>query len=115
MHVSSCMYGFLASFVMNGTCMRVFGSFAVMGMGFSWDDSGFNLALPFLDSHGVMEFILGLALDYRKSLDPVEVVSGKFQGLGVEMVFSGKPSISGWRQEISSRDGKGIFRHPRLI
>jgi hypothetical protein len=43
------------------------------------------------------------------------VVSGKSQGLGVEMVFSGKPSTGGWRQENSSRDGEGILRHPSLV
>jgi len=28
------------------------------------------------------------------------------------MVFSRMPSIGGWRYENSSRDGKGIMRHP---
>ena len=31
------------------------------------------------------------------------------------MVFFWKPSIGGWRQEKSSRDGEGILRHPSLI
>jgi len=48
-------------------------------------------------------------------LDPDEVVSEKFQGLGVEMVFSGKSSTGGWRQENSSRNGEGIMRHPSSV
>ena len=52
------MYDFLAIFGMHGTCMGVFYSLVVIGMGFSRCDSGFNLALPFLDSHGVMGFLL---------------------------------------------------------
>jgi len=78
-------------------------------------DSGFNLAFPFRDSHGVMGFFLSCALDFRKVLDPGEVVSRKSQGMGVEMVFSRNPSIGGWRQENSSRDGEGILRHPILV
>jgi len=41
---------------MHGTCIFVFGYLAVIGLGFSWCDNGFNLAFPFLDSHGVMRF-----------------------------------------------------------
>ena len=48
------MYDFLSSFDMHGTCMCVFGSLAIIGMGFSRCDNGFNLALSFLYSHGVM-------------------------------------------------------------
>ena len=38
-----------------------------------------------------------------------------YSKLGVEIVFSRKPSIGGWRQENSSRDGEGILRHPNLV
>jgi len=48
-------------------------------------------------------------------LDPGEVVSRKTEGLGVDMVFSGKPSRGGWRQENSSRDGEGILRHIKSV
>jgi len=54
-------------------------------------------------------------LDFRNILDLGEVVSGKPQGLGVDMVFSGKPSTGAWRQENSSRDGEGILRRPSSI
>jgi len=45
-------------------------------------DSGFSLAFPFLDSHGVMGFFISCALDFQKVLDLGEVVLGKSQGLG---------------------------------
>ncbi len=47
-----------------------------------------------------------------EGLDLGEVVLGKSQGFGVDMVFSGKPSIGRWRQENSSGDDEGILRHP---
>ena len=50
------MCDFLARFGMHGTCMCVFGSLDVIGMGFSRCDSVFVLAFPFLDIHGVMGF-----------------------------------------------------------
>ena len=42
LRVSSCMYDFLASFGMHGTCMCVFDSLIFIGMGFSRCDSGFK-------------------------------------------------------------------------
>lgn len=51
----------------------------------------------FLDSHGVVGFIIGWALDFQKALELGEVVSRKSQGLGIEMVFSKKPLTCGWR------------------
>ena len=42
------------------------------------------------------------------------MVSGKSQGLGVEMVFSEKTLTGGWRKENSSEYGKEILRHPSL-
>jgi len=77
--------------------MLVFGSFIVIYMCFVGFDSGFRVALPFLNIHGVMGFILGLALDCQKVLDLGEVVTGKSPRLGVQMVIFGKPSIGGWR------------------
>ena len=50
------MYDFLASFGMHDTCMCVFGSLVVIGIGLTRRDSGFSLAFPFIDSHGVMGF-----------------------------------------------------------
>jgi len=69
----------------------------------------------FLDIYGVMGFIIFKSSDYQNILDLVEVVSKKSKGLLVEMVFSKKPQIGGWRQETSSRYGEGIMRHPRLF
>lgn len=54
-------------------------------------------------------------MDCEKVLDLGEVVSGKSKGLGLEMVFFGKPSTSGWRQENNSKDGERILRHPSLV
>ncbi len=65
----------------------------------------------FVDSHGVFGFILCRAFDFQKVLELGEVVSGKSQGLGVEMVFSKELSTGGWRQENSSRYGERILRH----
>jgi len=48
---------------MHGTCLCVFGSFVVIGMGFFGFNNGFSLAFQFLDSHGVMGFIFGWVLD----------------------------------------------------
>jgi hypothetical protein len=73
------MYDFLASFGMHGTCMCVFGSLVVIGMGFSRCDSVFSLAFPFLDSHGVMGFFYLVELwIFQMVLKLSEVVSGKF-------------------------------------
>lgn len=69
------MYDFLASFDMHGTC--VFGSCFVIGMRFSRCDSGCNLALPFLGSHGVLGFFHLVELDFRMVLELCEVVSRK--------------------------------------
>jgi len=44
-----------------------------------------------------------------------ELVYGKSQGLGVEIILCGKPSIGGWREKNSSRDVEGIMRHPSLV
>jgi len=44
---------------MHGTCICLFGSFDVIGMGFTRFDSGFSLALTFLYSHVMIGFILG--------------------------------------------------------
>ena len=55
-----------------------------------------TLPFHFLDSHGVMEFIIGLSLDFWKVLELGEVVLGKSQGLGVDMVFFGNLSTHGW-------------------
>lgn len=54
-------------------------------------------------------------MDCQKVLDLGEVVSGKSKGLGLEMVFSGKTSTNGWRQENCSKDGEIILRHPSLV
>ena len=64
LQVSSCIYDFLASFGMHGTCMCVFGSHPVIGMGFSKCDIGFILSLPFLDSHCVMRLFLLVEIDF---------------------------------------------------
>jgi len=48
------MFDFLVSLCMHGTCICVFGSLVVIGMSFVGCEIGFSLALPFLDSHGVM-------------------------------------------------------------
>jgi len=58
--------------------MCVFGSLVVIGIHFSRCGSGFSLAFPFPDSHGVMGFFHLVELDYRMVLGPGEVVSGKF-------------------------------------
>lgn len=93
--------------------------FLVNFLSFAWVlshfDSGFSLAFLFPNSHGVLGLFLGVALDCRKVLDLGDVVLEKSQGLGVEMIFFGKPSIGGWRQENSSRDSEGILRHPNLV
>jgi len=47
----ACMISFI---VLAGMC--VFGSLTIIGMGFAKNDNGFNLALPFPDSYGVMGF-----------------------------------------------------------
>jgi len=47
-----------------------------------------------------MGFFHGWDLDYQKVLDPSEMVSGTLQGLGVEMVFSGKPQQVGGDTKI---------------
>jgi len=53
------MYDFLASFGMHGICTCIFGLFAIGGMDIVGFDSGFSLAFPFLNKHGVMGFFLG--------------------------------------------------------
>jgi len=50
------MYDFLASFGHAGTCMCVFGSLVVIGMGFDRCDRSFSIAFPFLDIHAMMGF-----------------------------------------------------------
>lgn len=54
-------------------------------------------ALPcqFLDSHGVMGFILGLDLDCWKVLDLGEVVSGKYPRVADGDVFLQK-ALNSW-------------------
>jgi len=59
------MYDFHFSFGMHGTCMCIFGSLIVIVMGFSKCDSGFILALPFSDRHGVMGFFHLIELYYQ--------------------------------------------------
>jgi len=59
--------------------MCVFGSLVVIGMSFARCDSGFNLALPFPDSHGVMGFFYLVKLDCWMVLKLSGVVLGKFQ------------------------------------
>lgn len=67
----------------------------------AWDFPGLTLvlALPshFLNSHVVMGFILGLGLGFHNISDLGEVVLGKFQGLGMEMVLFKKPLKGRWR------------------
>ena len=89
--------------------------FLSLAWDFSGFDSVFSLTFPFSDSHGVMGFNLGWALDCQKVLDLSEVVSWNPQGIRMEMVFFEKPSIGGWRQENSSRDGEGILRNPSSV
>ena len=74
-----------------------------------------NLPFPFMSSHVVMRLFLHWAMDCWKVLDLGAMVLGKSQVLGVEMVFSVKPLISGWREENSSRYGEGTLRHPSLV
>jgi len=59
---------------MHGTCMCVFGSLVIIDMGFSRCDSGFNLSVPFSDSHGVMGFFHLVELDCQMVLEPGELV-----------------------------------------
>ena len=69
----------------------------------------------FLDSHGVMGFSYGSALDFRKVLELGEVVSGKLPRVGSGYgLVSRKPSTCVWRQENSSEYGEKIPRHPSL-
>jgi len=104
---------------MGGECMAHTFDYLVHLLSLTWVFPGLKvvstLSCPFLDSYGVMGFILGWALDCQKLLEPSEVVLGKSQVLGVEMVFSGKSLISGWRQENSSRYGEGTPRHLSLV
>ena len=72
------MYDFLTSVWMHDTCICIFGSLAVIDMGFSRCDSGFSLALPFLDSHGVLGFFYLVDLDCRMVLKLSGVVSRRF-------------------------------------
>ena len=51
---------------MHGTCICLFGSFFVIGMGFYWSDSGLALPCNFLDSHGVMGFNYRLSFGLSK-------------------------------------------------
>jgi len=54
LQATGCMCDFLAGLWMHGTCMYVFGSLVIIGMGFFRCDNGFSVAFPFRDSHGVM-------------------------------------------------------------
>jgi len=54
---------------MHGTCMCVFGTLSIIGMGFSRCDNGFSLSLTFHDRHGVMVFFHLLDLDFQMVLD----------------------------------------------
>ena len=74
----TCMYRFayMISFLVLA-CMCVFGSLAVIGMGFSKCGSGFIIGLPFLDSHGMMVFSYLVELDYQMVLKQSGVVSRK--------------------------------------
>jgi len=50
------MYDFVTSFGMHGICMWFLGYVLSLAWKIAWIDSGFNLASPFLDSHGMMGF-----------------------------------------------------------
>ena len=56
LQVSSCMYGFLDSFGMQGTCMWLLGYDLSLAWRISWIDSGFTYPFHFLDNHGVVGF-----------------------------------------------------------
>jgi len=76
---------------MHGTCMCVFGSLAVIGMGFAKCDNGFSLALPFLNSHGVMgSFHLVEILIIEWFWNRVKWSQENFQGLGNPLTSFGR-------------------------
>ena len=54
LQVPSCMYDFLASFGMHGTCMSFLGCDMSLAWRISWIDNGFSQPFDFLDIHGVV-------------------------------------------------------------
>ena len=115
LQVTCCMCNFLAGMWMHGTHMLLLVHFLSLAWVFPSLTTVLAFPCHFLDSHVVMGFILGWALDSRKGLESGEVVSKKSQDFVVEMVFSRNPSQGRWRQENSSRNGEGILRHPSLV
>lgn len=115
LEVTSCMCHFLAWMWMHGTCICLYGLFDVIRMVFPTLIVVSTLYFHFLDSHGVMGFILGWSLGCRKFFEPDEVVSRKYQGLGLEMVLSRMALKGGSRHENSLRYGEEIMSHPSLV
>ena len=103
---------------MHGTCMCVFSSLDVNRMGFSKCDSGFILAFPFPDNHGVMEFfhlveiwIVGWFWNWvrwsqENSQGPRNPLTG-FCGIVVKIEGGDMKILQGFSEEI--------LRHPSLF
>lgn len=84
-------------------------------MGFSGFDSNSSfLSTSYIAMVRWDSFLVELWIS-RKFLKWVRWAQENSQGLGVEMVFSRKPSIDGWRLESSSRYGEEILRHLSLF
>jgi len=56
--VTGCMYDFLVVIRVHGTCIWFTCHFAAIGIEFTWISNSSTLPFHFLESHGVMRFIL---------------------------------------------------------